>query len=136
MPCNIIYVPALGEQITKIFSCVHPRRLRRRIKEEPTSLCPIMVSTMPIRLAQVIYISLDSDAPARPRISSGSPISFVLSSFLYFRDNSGIMPHRANLCQPDRHGIDYPRTLLERLRWPEQFIYSSCGGCNDFGGAK
>lgn len=25
---------------------------------------------------------------------------------------------------------------LERLRCPEQFIYSSCGGCSDFGGAK
>ena len=39
----------------------------------------LYIRTMPIRLAQVIYISPDSDAPARPRISPGSPISFVLS---------------------------------------------------------
>jgi hypothetical protein len=48
------------------------------------------------------------------------PVVLFLSCF---RDNSGIMPHRANLCQPDRHSPDISYKPLSALG---PAIYCGC----------
>ena len=54
-----------------------------------------VLRSMPIRLAQVIYISPDSDAPARHRTSPGGR---CLSPGSDLQHDSEIMPQNANLC--------------------------------------